>query len=49
MNDQCSMLWGRKSSRSDPSCFHQFNTAGTVQGNCGKTVYGGQYKGCERE
>ncbi len=49
MSDQCAAIWGRKADRADPACFRQFNTAGTISGNCGKNPYGGQFKPCERE
>lgn len=49
MDEQCSEIWGRKADRADPACFRQFNSGGTISGNCGKTRYGGQYKPCEPE
>lgn len=49
MDLQCKEIWGRKATRADPACFFQFNTGGSINGNCGKTRYSGQYKPCEKE
>ena len=49
MQDQCESIWGHKATVANSACFQQFNTGGTVSGNCGRGLYGGQFKQCARE
>ncbi|XP_059084757.1 uncharacterized protein LOC131881812 isoform X4 [Tigriopus californicus] len=48
MTDQCQAIWGRMADKAEESCFQQFNTGGTFNGNCGKIRFSGQYKPCEQ-
>lgn len=41
---QCQAIWGSGSKRSDIVCFHQFNSQGTMRGNCGLDVNGHHVK-----
>ncbi len=36
MDGQCQAIWGAKSYSADPACFRQFNSGGTISGNCGR-------------
>lgn len=41
---QCQAIWGSGSKRSDIVCFHQFNSQGTMRGNCGLDINGHHVK-----
>jgi hypothetical protein len=47
-DSQCQTIWGSASKRSDNVCFHQFNSQGTMRGNCG-TDGNGHHVKCTEE
>ncbi|XP_071043240.1 disintegrin and metalloproteinase domain-containing protein 11 isoform X3 [Parasteatoda tepidariorum] len=42
--DQCEFLWGVGAMQSELQCYRQFNTQGTLSGNCGSDGQGGFIK-----